>query len=96
MIIQIVFQFIPQIFAVFAIRMYRKQIHRPYSMWLYPVPALIALLGWIYVATTPAQRQFLGTAIFLFLLGLLVYFLRARAVRSWPFRRTHEPSAVVV
>jgi amino acid transporter len=87
MIIQIVFQFIPQIFAVFAIRKYRKEIKRPYGMWLYPVPALIALAGWIYVASTPEQRQYLGTAVILLLLGLGAYFLRARAVRSWPLGR---------
>lgn len=85
MIIQIVFQFIPQIFAVFAIRLYRKEIHRPYSMWLYPVPAIIALIGWIYVASTPDQRQYLGTAFILLLLGLGVYFLRAQIIMSWPF-----------
>jgi APA family basic amino acid/polyamine antiporter len=86
MIIQIVFQFIPQIFAVFAIRKYRKEIKRPYGMWLYPVPAIIALVGWIYVASTPEQRQYLGTAGVLLLLGLGAYFLRARAVKSWPLR----------
>jgi len=85
MIIQIVFQFIPQIFAVFAIRMYRREIHRPYGMWLYPVPALVALAGWIYIAATPDQRQFVGTALVLLLVGLGAYFLRAKAGASWPF-----------
>jgi amino acid transporter len=85
MITQIVFQFIPQIFAVFAIRVFRKQIQRPYGMPLYPVPAVIALVGWVYVAASPEQRQYLGTAIVLLTLGLAVYLLRARAVRSWPF-----------
>jgi amino acid transporter len=96
MIIQIVFQFIPQIFAVFAIRMYRKEIHRPYGMWLYPIPALVALVGWIYVATAPEQRQFLGTAVALLLLGLAAYFFRARAVRSWPFAPAEKGSTVTV
>jgi len=85
MIIQIVFQFIPQIVAVFAIRKYRKEIHRPYGMWLYPVPARVALTGWIYVATTPEQRQFLNRAVLLLLFGLGTYLLRSRAARSWPF-----------
>jgi amino acid transporter len=85
MITQIVFQFIPQIIAVFAIRLYRKEIHRPYRMWLYPAPAIIALIGWIYVAATPDQRQYLGTALLLLLLGLAAYLLRARLTRLWPF-----------
>jgi amino acid transporter len=86
MITQIVFQFIPQVFAVFAIRMYRKEIQRPYGMWLYPVPALVALVGWIYVAATPDQRQNLGTALILLLLGLGAYLLRAKVLKTWPFR----------
>jgi amino acid transporter len=85
MIIQIVFQFIPQIFAVFAVRRYRKGIRLPFRMWLYPIPALIALLGWVYVAATPDQRQYLGTALGLLLLGLAVYFLRANLLKRWPF-----------
>ena len=84
MIIQVVFQFIPQIVALFAIRLYRKDIPRPFRMWLYPVPAVIALIGWIYVASTPAQRQYLGTAGVLLILGLAAYLVRARVIRSWP------------
>jgi amino acid transporter len=95
MIIQIVFQFIPQILAVFAIRMYRKEIDRPYGMFLYPVPALVALVGWIYVATTPEQRQYVGTAVVLLLAGLGAYLLRARAVRSWPFAPAEKHVTVI-
>jgi len=84
MIIQIVFQFIPQVFAIFAMRLYRREIALPYKMWLYPLPALVALVGWIFVAITPDQRQYLGTAIILFLVGLGLYFLRARVMKLWP------------
>jgi amino acid transporter len=90
MITQIVFHFIPQVFAVFAIRMYRKEIQRPFGMWLYPVPALVALIGWIYVAATPDQRQYLGTALILLFFGLAAYFLRAKVIRSWPFGSVPE------
>ena len=84
MITQILFQFIPQIFALFAVRWYRKDIARPYRMWLYPIPALVALVGWTYVASTPEQRQYVGSAAILLVLGLIAYLLRAKALRSWP------------
>ena len=90
MIIQIVFQFIPQVIAIFAIRLCRREIQRPYQMWLYPVPALVALLGWIYVAATPAQSKYLGTACILLALGVAAYFLRSYARRSWPFGNDPE------
>jgi amino acid transporter len=92
MIIQIAFQFIPQVFALFAIRLYRKEIARPYSMWLYPVPALVALFGWIYVAVGSDQRQYLGTALILLLLGLAAYFLRAWLVKASPLKSRSTPS----
>jgi len=92
MIIQIVFQFIPQIVALSAIRKYRKEIERPYDMWLYPIPALIALIGWIFVAATPEQRQNVGTAGILLLLGFGAYFLRARAGKLWPFGQARDLS----
>jgi amino acid transporter len=95
MIIQIVFQFIPQVFAIFAIRMYRKQIARPYGMWLYPVPALVALFAWSYVAAISDQRQYLGTAVILLLLGLAAYFLWAKMAKAWPLGdETQEHSAL--
>lgn len=74
MIIQIVFQFIPQVLAVFAIRKCRRQIALPFHMWLYPVPALVALIGWIYVATAPEQHENIGTALILLLLGIGAFF----------------------
>jgi uncharacterized membrane protein YfcA len=96
MINQIVFQFIPQIFALFAIRWYRKEIHRPYGMWLYPIPAIVALVGWIYVAATPEQRQYLGTALILLLLGIGAFFLRAKAIKSWPLEQPNNRSASII
>jgi amino acid transporter len=90
MIIQIVFQFIPQIIALFVIRRYRKEIKLPYHMWLYPIPALIALVGWVYVASTPEQRQYLGTAIVLLVLGLGAYFIRAKAMNMWPLGQSRD------
>lgn len=90
MITQIIFQFIPQIFALFTLRAYRKDIPRPFRMWLYPIPALVALGGWIYVASTPEQRQYVGSAVVLLLVGLIAYLVRAKAVGSWPLRSEVE------
>lgn len=87
MIIQIIFQFVPQIIALFAVHRYRKEIALPYRMWLYPLPALIALAGWIYVAATPDQRQYIGSALALLFFGFVAFFLRATALKSWPVRR---------
>ena len=50
-----------------AVRRYRQGIHLPFRMWLYPVPALIALFGWIYVAATPTSVSILKRTVALLL-----------------------------
>src|SRR5213596_3710714 len=51
---RILVQFIGQIGAVTLLRRRAPDLPRPFRMWLYPLPSLVALLGWIFVfATTP-------------------------------------------
>jgi amino acid transporter len=52
---RILIQFVGQIFAVHYIRRKRPDIHRPFQIWLYPIPSVIALLGWIYVFLTSGR-----------------------------------------
>ncbi|MGH9535819.1 MAG: APC family permease [Terriglobales bacterium] len=84
MIVQIVFQFIPQILAIYAIRRFRPGIARPFRMWLYPLPALLALGGWIYVASSPAQLRYLGATVLLAVGGVGAYGLWAWQRQQWP------------
>lgn len=51
-VIQIVTQFAAQCIAVVMIRRYRKDIARPFSMPLYPLPVILALAGWMYILCT--------------------------------------------
>jgi basic amino acid/polyamine antiporter, APA family len=46
---RILVQFLMQVFALSYLRKHRPDIRRPFKMWLYPVPSVIALVGWIYV-----------------------------------------------
>ena len=48
-VIQIVIQFIAQCIAVPLIRHCRKDINLPFRMWLYPVPMILALMGWVTI-----------------------------------------------
>jgi amino acid transporter len=83
-VFQIMLQFIAQCIAVFRIRRYRKDIIRPYSMPLYPLPVLIALGGWIYILAASGWKYILS-GLGLALLGTVAYLWRARRDRQWPF-----------
>ena len=82
---RILVQFIGQIGAVTWLRRRAPDLPRPYRMWLYPLPSLVALLGWIFIfATTPP-------AVIAFGLGTLALGVACFAVwswkgRTWPFR----------
>src|SRR5256885_8999983 len=46
---RILVQFMGQIVGLMLLRRRAPDMPRPYRMWLYPVPALVALLGWVFV-----------------------------------------------
>lgn len=47
--VMILVQSVAQIIALFVLRKNQPHLKRPYAMWLYPVPAVIALAGWVYI-----------------------------------------------
>ena len=50
--VRIAVQFIGQIAALHILRTRRPDVPLPFRMWLYPMPALLALIGWIFLWAT--------------------------------------------
>jgi len=83
---RILVQFIGQIGAVTLLRRREPDMPRPYRMWLYPLPSLIALLGWIFIfATTPPKVIAFGLGALL--LGIVCFSVWSWRARTWPFER---------
>ncbi|HLQ58288.1 MAG TPA: APC family permease [Gemmatimonadales bacterium] len=81
---RILVQFIGQIGAVTLLRRRAPDLTRPYRMWLYPLPSLVALLGWIFIfATTPPIVIAFGLGALL--LGVLCFGAWSWKGRTWPF-----------
>ena len=78
-VIQIITQFAAQCVAVILIRR-RHDIKRPFSMPLYPVPVVIALLGWLYILATSGWPYIVSGFSLLFL-GIAAFFWRSRRKR---------------
>jgi len=64
--VRILVQFVSQIAALHVLRTKRPDVPMPFRMWLYPIPSLLALIGWIFVWATA------GNMLLLWGLGLLV------------------------
>lgn len=84
-------QFIAQVFAVPLLRRRLPETARPYKMWLYPLPAVIAFFGWAFVFLTSGWR-YIVLGLLTLGIGVGVFFVRARLTRTWPFAR---PAATV-
>ena len=90
-VIRLLVQFLAQTVGVVVLRVRRPDLPRPFRMWLYPLPALVAFCGFVYVLVM--RRNFLKEvryAAVLILLGLAIYFVRARLRGEWPFGRAHR------
>lgn len=81
---RILVQFIGQIGAVTLLRRRAPDMPRPYRMWLYPLPSLVALLGWIFIfATTPLNVIAFGLGALA--LGAVCFAVWSWRGRTWPF-----------
>ena len=82
---------IGQAVAVILIRRARRDIYLPFKMWLYPLPSLIALAGWLYILSTN-QRNIVLWGIALLFLGVAAYLWQARIKGEWPFELAAQPN----
>lgn len=81
--VRIVVQFLGQIVALHIVRTTRTDIHLPFRMWFYPIPSLIAAVGWVFVLAT-ADRFALLLSLGVVLSGLYVYSYSGMGARSYP------------
>jgi amino acid transporter len=82
-VVQAIFQFAAQCVAVELLRR-RHQQTDSYIMPLYPLPAVIALAGWIYIAVSNGVHYLL-IGLGMVAAGTCIYLAKARHEREWPF-----------
>jgi APA family basic amino acid/polyamine antiporter len=85
-VIRIILQFLVQAIGLIVFRITRPEIARPFRMWLYPVPALVAIAGFVFILFNREnwQKEIRYAAVIL-LVGLLIYMIRAWRGSQWPF-----------
>ena len=90
-VIRIIIQFLAQTIGVIVFRIRRPDIKRPFKMWLYPIPAVISFIGFMYVLIS--RNNFLKEvryAAVLIVLGLILYFIRSYKRKEWPFKAVQQ------
>jgi len=81
---RILVQFIAQIFAVTLLRKRSPELSRPYKIWLYPIPSIVALFGWLFIFSTSGLQAILF-GLGSLACGLIFFFAWSWRSRSWPF-----------
>jgi len=77
-VLRILVQFLVQQVGVIYLRKTQPSLPRPFRMWLYPLPPLVAAMGFLYVLFSRVnfQRELL-LAVGLIIAGIAIYLLRA-------------------
>jgi amino acid transporter len=84
--LRIVLQFLLQQVGVVLLRRRRPDLPRPFRIWLYPVPVVVATLGFLFVlASRDHAGREIAAAVVVTVSGLVVYLWRARRQGAWPF-----------
>lgn len=87
--VMVLVQTLSQIVALTVLRRRQPGLRRPYRQWLYPVPSVLAFVGWgfMYVAAdhnSPGRHPIEWSLVWLGV-GVLAYGAWARRERTWPF-----------
>jgi len=86
-VIRIVLQFLVQSIGVIVLRVRRPDLPRPFRMWLYPLPALIAAVSFLFILfSRPNFMREVRYAAVILVVGLAIYLLRAWRHGEWPWR----------
>ncbi len=90
--VMVIVQAIAQIFALFVLRRRQPTLRRPYRQWLYPVPSILALAGWVYVyvsanngSTLPPLVRPIELSLYWLAAGIIAFLIWAKVDKTWPF-----------
>ena len=83
-VLRILVQFLMQHIGVIYLRKSQPEMKRPFRIWLYPLPPVVAICGFVYILIERANflRELLGAAVVI-LLGTAVYAVREK-IRALP------------
>ena len=85
-VIRIALQFLVQAVGLIILRIKQPNLPRPFRMWLYPLPAMAAIIGLIFVLVSRTGSLIqLRYAFLILLTGIGVFMARAWHDRQWPF-----------
>ena len=88
-ITRILLQFFLQHVGVMLLRVKRPDLDRPFRIPFYPLPPLLAMAGFVFILVNRSRALGgLAVAAGIAVSGSIIYFIRAKSLRQWPFSNT--------
>jgi APA family basic amino acid/polyamine antiporter len=85
-VIRLMIQFLVQAIGLVLLRARHPEARRPFRMWLYPLPALAATAGFVYIMIArPNFMREIRYATMILVFGVIIYVGRSWHRREWPF-----------
>eukprot|EP01102_Stenamoeba_stenopodia_P021620 TRINITY_DN876_c0_g1_i1.p1 TRINITY_DN876_c0_g1~~TRINITY_DN876_c0_g1_i1.p1 ORF type:complete len:505 (+),score=72.96 TRINITY_DN876_c0_g1_i1:307-1821(+) len=85
---RILVQYIAQIVALTLLRR-KNEFQRPFSVWFYPIPNIIAAGLWLALFFSAELNVILGTVVTI-ILGIIVFIIKSYYRKDWPFLPPQE------
>jgi fructoselysine transporter len=89
---RLIVQFIGQAVGVVLLRRRWSAGRLPFKMWLYPLPVVLTIAGWIWLFSRTGSAMAWGVLVIV--LGLIVFLIEARIRNEWPFGAPHSEAAL--
>jgi len=86
---RILIQFLGQIIGLTILRRTQPDLKRPYTMWLYPVPSIIAFLGFAFIFICSGIEA-ISLGLVWIAVGTIFFFMWAKQNHDWPFQSLKE------
>ncbi|PXX12106.1 APC family permease [Mycolicibacterium moriokaense] len=80
----VIIQSLAQVAAIVVLRRRQPNLVRPYRQWLYPLPTIVALVGWVYIYISASWLS-IGLSACWILVGTIAFLIYAKAEHTWPF-----------
>jgi len=81
---RIIVQFVGQAVGIILLRKNKPKEFFPFKMWLYPLPAIIAILMWIGLFVSTGFYFAIGGVVVMSI-GAVVFLIRSYYLKEWPF-----------
>ncbi len=84
-VIRIMVQFLMQVIGLLILRARHPEFPRPFRMYLYPIPAFLALAGFIYILFVRPSIKEVRFGLVIAVIGMLLFLARSWQRKEWPF-----------